>query len=185
MYPCFFKKVTYGLALKGLAMFKREARLRVHLEVDRRDEPPIRDGEPRAAMNGTLTVKYLKPGTDYVVYRFNGTEALPDGIVIDLLDMTYERRYPFTAHTDTWVFKDPLPILSDSATYYVAVEEGPNRMRVADSLKQRVPKFFLSHEPAWNPTSPSIDVRPTGDPELADSPEFISLLERPIASGGW
>merc|ERR1740116_621406 len=160
-------------------------RPRVHLEVDQRDEPRVRLGHPQVAMRGTVTVKNLKPGQNYVLYRFNSTEALPDGVAIDLLDVTYQRRYPFTTRADTWIFEDPLPIMSDSATYYVAIEGGPIGIQIADSLKDRVPWSFLAHRPAWNPTNLTIATRPTGDPELALSPVFKSLAEIPVAPQWW
>merc|ERR1711920_960415 len=84
------------------------------------------------------------------------------------------------AQDDKWFFKDPHPILSDSATYYVAIREGRRKMKVADSLKHRVPRDFLHNEPKWNPTSRSVDVRPTGDPELALIPQFKSLSGVPL-----
>lgn len=73
MYPCFYKEVTYGLSIKGLSMFGVDKRPRVHLDVDRPDEPRVRLGHPAAEMRGTVTVKDLTPGLHYVLYRFNST----------------------------------------------------------------------------------------------------------------
>jgi len=179
MYPCFYREVTYGLAIKGLSMFGVAERPRVHLEVDRPDEPRVRMGRPQVAMRGTLTVKDLTPGRHYVIYRFNSTEALPDGAIIDLLDMRFEQRYPFQAQSESWVFADPKPIMSDSATYYVAIRANLEDVRVADSLKERVPQAFLREQPVLTLKSAILDVRPTGDPELARNPQFRSLAEYP------
>lgn len=184
MYPCFYKQVTYGLAIKGFDMFGIEARPRVHLEVDRPDEPRVRIGHPAVAMKGIVTVKGLTPGRHYVLYRFNSTEALPDGAIIDLLDMWYERRYRFQAASEAWTFEDPTPIMSDSATYYVAVQANRHDVEVADSLKHRVPQAFLQEESAYMRNRELAydrthwDVRPSGDPELANS-DFKSLASLP------
>jgi len=187
MYPCFYEEVTYGLAIKGLSMFGVDERPRVHLEVDRPDEPRVRLGYPVAFLRGTVTVKGLTPGRHYVLYRFNSTEALPDGAIIDLLDMRFERRYRFHAKDETYHFEDPALIRSDSATYYMCIRANQTDVRVADSLKHRLPYAFLRYEERMGvPLKDALlDVRPTGDPELANNHEFKSLaaLPSPAYSG--
>jgi len=182
MFPCFYEQVTYGLAIKGLNMFGRGPR--VHLDMDRPDEPRVRLGHAQAMMHGHVTVTELQPGRKYVLYRFNSTEALPDGVALDLLDMSYERRYPFEATGETWSFKDPQPIMSDSSTYYVAIAADAWDIEVADSLKQRVPKAFLDEAKAFGVDTPNLhkDVRPLGDPELTLAPLFKSLAELPSSN---
>lgn len=189
MYPCFFENATYGLAVTGLGMFATSP-LRVSLAVDRPDEPRIRLGYAPAKLKGAVTVQGLQPGRHYVLYRYNSTEALPDGAAIDLLDVNYEHRTPFTALTTEWHFQDPHPIMSNTATYYVAVQASDSTLNVVDSLKQDVPLTFLraAEKSGADEEDISKDVRPTGDPELAIAPSYKSLatsVATPVPQGSW
>lgn len=102
--------------------------------------------------------------------------------------MRFQARYRFQAEGEVWTMEDPISIMSDSATYYVAILATAEDVKEADSLKKRVPLEFLRHAPeddVWDETkAPHLDVRPTGDPELARNPQFRSLAERPPAELG-
>lgn len=116
MYPCFDSSVTYGLAVTGLAV---TGTLPVSLSTDGAvSEPDTRQGQPPAALHGTVTVSGLTSGTSYVLYRYNGTAALPLG---PPFDVNYEFKVPFVATAATWTYVDPQTFLSNTATYYVAV----------------------------------------------------------------
>lgn len=187
MYPCFYKKVTYGLALRGLNMFGASTVPRVSLEVDRPDEPRVRLGHAQALMQGTITVHGVTPGLNYMLYRFNSTQALPDGMAIDLLDMTYHLRYSFVPDSETWRFEDPQPIMSDSSTYYVAILANKHQVEIADLLQGTVPKAFLrsvqtDKEKADLLREHTVDLlKERADPELSRAPFFKSLAEVPEA----
>merc|ERR1711934_271847 len=57
MYPCFYKEVTYGLAVTGLDV--QAETLRVVLDVDRQDEPNIRSWQQAVQLTGTVVVHGL------------------------------------------------------------------------------------------------------------------------------
>lgn len=118
MYPCFYDKVTYGLAVRGL---QKTGNLPVVLNVDRQDEPDVRQPFSRAAqLRGTVTVSGLAVGQSYVLYRYDSTGSLPSGSAVE----GFEHKIPFTADGESWTFKDPNTFSSHSATYYVAVSAG-------------------------------------------------------------
>lgn len=117
MYPCFDTEVTYGLAITGIDT--AGPILPVALVTSGAvSEPNIRDGAPAVNLTGTVTVGGLQAGAHAVLYRYNGTETVPAQPPYDVGAVTIT---PFTATGPTWTFADPLPFLSSSATYYIAV----------------------------------------------------------------
>ena len=67
---------------------------------------------------GKVSVSGLVAGEAYTLYRFSSTDSLPKG---PPPFSGYEHKHEFTPSSDTWVFSDPTPFLSNSATYFVAV----------------------------------------------------------------
>jgi len=138
-------------------------------------------------MQGTITVHGVTPGLNYMLYRFNSTQALPDGMAIDLLDMTYHLRYSFVPDSEDWRFEDPQPIMSDSSTYYVAILANKHQVEIADLLQGTVPKAFLrsvqtDKEKADLLREHTVDLlKERADPELSRAPFFKSLAEVPEA----
>merc|ERR1740115_38919 len=122
-----------------------------------------------------------------MLYRFNSTQALPDGMAIDLLDMTYHLRYSFVPDSETWRFEDPQPIMSDSSTYYVAILASKHQVEIADILQGAVPKAFLRNvqtdkEKADLLREHTADLlKERADPELSRAPFFKSLAALPQA----
>merc|ERR1711972_1292086 len=183
LYPCFNKDVTYGLAIEGLNMFGFDSAPRVRLDVDSPWEPRVRYGEPQAKLKGSLTVEGLIPGRHYIVYRFNSTDALPDGVSIDLLDVGFEYRYGFKAQSTTLKFEDPHPIMSDSSTYYVAVRASKLHEDAIDSLKDPTPREFLKVAVAVGEGSSELKTisRPKDlDADMSKLPYFKSLAARTL-----
>ena len=117
MYPCFDTDVTYGLAVTGLATAGPILPVAL-ITPGAVSEPNIRDGAPAVNLTGTVIVGGLSAGARGVLYRYNGTDALPAGPPYSV-GAAYST--PFTAAGSTWTFADPVPFLSSSATYYVAV----------------------------------------------------------------
>ena len=112
-YPCFYEVVAYGLATKGFAI---EAPTRpVHIDVDRRTEPNVRNNETAVPLHATVTARELTLGKSYALYRYTGFNSFPQSD----LEHGYERKVPFVAAADTWTHRDPVPFLSSNATYYV------------------------------------------------------------------
>jgi hypothetical protein len=116
MYPCFDESVTYGLAVKGLAV---TGSLPVSLKVDIVEEPNVRSGDKPTAVHGEVTVSGLKAGTKYTLYRYGSTEALPNA---QPFEKGAEYTHTFVASGATWTYKDPTSFLSNSATYYLAAD---------------------------------------------------------------
>jgi len=117
MYPCFYQKVTYGLAITGLQV---KGSFPVSLQVDIQTEPNVRQGASPKPIHGSIVVSGLTASTEYTLYRFNSTKALPSG---PPFAPTAERSYDFTPSSSTWKFQDPHTFMSNSATYYLAAEK--------------------------------------------------------------
>jgi len=115
MYPCIYDQVTYGLAITGLDV---EGILPASLTVDITAEPDVRRSRQPTAIHGTVEVTGLTAGNEYVLYRFSGTENLPQKAPFT----GYEHKTPFEATGSSYTYKDPNTFLSNSATYYIAVE---------------------------------------------------------------
>ena len=115
-FPCFYESVAYGLAVQGLALAAPTQPL--HIDVDRPDEPDIRQpGQQPASLHATVVVRSLEPGASYVLYRYAGINSFPDKD----FDQGYEHKVPFVATAETWTYEDPEAFLSSGATYYIAV----------------------------------------------------------------
>lgn len=120
-YPCFYDKVTYGLAVNGFDV--KVPTLPVHIDVDQQSEPDVRTGAKPILMHATVTVSGLEPGRKYVLYRYKGFNSFP----VSDFGTGYDRKIPFsflyvpTGPSNTWTYKDPEPFLSNSAMYYFAV----------------------------------------------------------------
>ena len=108
-----------GIAIRGVL----GSGLPTSLAVDKQEEPDTREAAPPALLHGTVTISNLTKGEKYVLYRYRGTASLPvDGSV-----GKFEARMPFTAPGVKWVYKDPRPILSDTAVYFRTFRaEGPH-----------------------------------------------------------
>ena len=115
MYPCFDASVTYGLAVLGLDVNGTTFPTSVSTP-GAAGEPNVRAGQPAVALQATLTVTGLTAGSAYVLYRYNGTDALPAG---PPFDVGFQAKTPFTAAKDSFVFADPLPFMSDTAVYWL------------------------------------------------------------------
>jgi len=115
-YPCFYEQVAYGLATKGFAM--DVSTLPLQIDVDRQDEPSIRDGYSKPAeLHATIIVGELVAGQSYFLYRYSGINSFPASD----LEQGYESKLQFTAESDTWIHQDAEAFLSNGATYYIAV----------------------------------------------------------------
>ena len=116
MFPCFPTDVTYGLAVTGLNVSGTTLPVRLSTS-GAAGEPNTRSGFPPVPLTGTVTVSGLTSGSKYVLYRYNGTDALPAGPPFST-GASYVT--PFTATGTEWVYADPNPFSSDSATYWLA-----------------------------------------------------------------
>ena len=127
MYPCFDESLTYGLAVRGLAINAPTLPLVLSTDGAVR-EPNTRSGAPATALKGTVTISGLIANRRYVIYRYDGTDALPT-------EPPFNRGHTITIHfvaagpTHEW--SDPKPFSSDSAVYYVCV---PGEDAVASDL---------------------------------------------------
>jgi len=115
MYPCIYDQVTYGLAVTGVDV---QGTLPVSLTVDITEEPNVRSQGQPTTVHGTVEVSGLQVGNRYEVYRFSGTEHLPSKAPFT----GYEHKTEFTATGNTHTFEDSNTFMSNSATYYIAVD---------------------------------------------------------------
>ena len=123
MYPCFDEKVTYGLAVTGLAV---EGSLPVALEVDlgsSQQEPNVREGARASMISGMVTVSGLSAGESYTIYRYDTPAQtvpvkVPSAAPFDASNAIKQ----FKADAETYTFQDPTGIASDGATYYVCAK---------------------------------------------------------------
>ena len=112
--------MTYGLALYGLDVNSTAASPLFPVSVltpGAVGEPNVRLGEPAVLLTGTITVSGLTAGTAYVLFRYNGTAALPAG---PPFAKGAQSATPFTAKGATWSVADPVPFWSDTAVYWLA-----------------------------------------------------------------
>lgn len=114
MYPCFDEKVTYGLAVTGIAV---TGTLPVSLMVDITYEPNVRNRERASQVHGKVTVSGLTSGTSYTLFRYGSTADLPSG---PPFAPKAEHTKDFVATGPTWTYSDPNTFASNSATYYLA-----------------------------------------------------------------
>jgi hypothetical protein len=118
MYPCFDRSVTYGLAVTGLNVTGTTFPLSLST-LGSVSEPDVRMGQSPSNLRGTVTVTGLTTGSNYILYRYGSTAALPTGP--NNWDTGFETKTPFTATGATWKFDDPKTFASNTAVYYVAV----------------------------------------------------------------
>jgi hypothetical protein len=117
MFPCFPTELTYGLAVLGLNV-SGGGTLPVSLSTSgAAGEPNTRSGQPAVPLTGTVRVSGLTAGAKYNLFRYNGTDTLPFGPPFSKGAVFTT---PFTAAGPEWVYSDPNPFSSDSATYWLA-----------------------------------------------------------------
>ena len=94
--------------------------------MDRFDEPDLRASppQPAAALRATVTVGLgthpnatLVVGRRYTLFRFDGYRTLP-ATPAGWGTGNYTSAHPFVGTGPTYVFEDPLAILSSGTTHY-------------------------------------------------------------------
>uniref|UniRef100_A0A7S2F8Z7 Uncharacterized protein n=1 Tax=Octactis speculum TaxID=3111310 RepID=A0A7S2F8Z7_9STRA len=130
MYPCIDESVTYSLAVMGFAVNDEDSSLvpvALTVNVPNASEPDVRRGEEPVQLFGVVTVgPGLVQGARYSLYRFSGTDSLPQS---PPFDVGYEHVFSFEYDTEDdeaadpgfFVYEDPNPFFSDTAVYYLAV----------------------------------------------------------------
>jgi len=117
MYPCFDEKVTYGLAVTGIAV---KDSLPVSLQVDITQEPNVRSGSRPKPVHGKVTVSGLTSGSNYTLFRYKSTADLPTA---QPFAPKAEYITDFVATGKNWTYNDPHTFESNSATYYLAASK--------------------------------------------------------------
>lgn len=123
-YPCFYDQVTYGMAANGFDT--KVPTLPVHIDVDKQEEPDVRQKQKPIDLHATVTVRGLTAGKSYVLYRYKGFNAFPS----QGFDRDYDRKVHFVAAGVEWTYKDAEPFLSDGAVYYIAVLDEADAIQV-------------------------------------------------------
>ena len=80
-------------------------------------EPNVRAGAAPVQLLATLTITGLASGGKYMLFRYNGTQQLPQA---PPFSAGAESSTPFTAAASSHEIKDPVPFWSDTAVYWLA-----------------------------------------------------------------
>lgn len=138
-YPCIPDDLDFGVTIAGnasevappwpLAGSSPAAVVTVPLSlaVDRFNEPDLRasPSQPAAAMRATVTDTHpnatLVVGRWYQLYRFDGYRTLP-ATKAGWSTGNYTSRHPFVGTAPTYVFEDPLAVLSSGTMHYRCAE---------------------------------------------------------------
>jgi len=123
-YPCFYDQVTYGMAANSLDT--QVPTLPVHIDVDKQQEPDVRQKQKPIELHATVTVRGLTAGQSYALYRYTGYNSFPSQV----FDHDYDRKVHFVAADVEWTYKDAEPFLSDGAVYYIAVLDEAETIQV-------------------------------------------------------
>lgn len=119
-YPCVPSDgPDWGFAITGVVEQMTSKTLPLFLAVDRFDEPDMNNPfEKPAKLTGTVTVTGLTGGGAYSILRWDNYTKVPTST--EYLDSSYDYKHDFVAPTnsDSYQFHDPVPILSDGASYY-------------------------------------------------------------------
>ena len=118
MYPCFYNKVTYGLAVTGLDVVGNKMPLYITTD-GAQFEPNVRDKQEPIPLTATITVTGLTADHQYELFRYNSTDSLPAG---PDFSVGHQTRLVFIAGGPVWRHVDTLPFPSNSAVYYVCVQ---------------------------------------------------------------
>lgn len=115
-YPCIYEKYGFGWAIEGFLDEKEGLPLSLKVKPSRA-EPDTRLGGRPIPLSGTVTVSGLSVGSRYEIYRWDSV-----GEAFDYSKARMVQR--FVASKEHEVYTDPVPIASDSATYFRCVKEG-------------------------------------------------------------
>jgi hypothetical protein len=120
-YPCINEQQNLGFAILGPV--EEEKSIRVHLTLDRFDEPDNSEMNLRnpADIKGTVTVDGpLEVGETYMILRWNDFNKVPT--TGRYLESEYDDSHSFVASSSTFTYKDPVPFHSTGTTYYRCVK---------------------------------------------------------------
>jgi len=108
-YPCIYVRWGFGWAITGVSDPAEGFPLSLH--VDSVSEPNVPLGQQPANFYGTVVVTGVEPGTLYDIFRWDSVAT-----AYDYGKATFATTFNATNHT--FIFEDPVTILSSSATYY-------------------------------------------------------------------
>lgn len=120
-YPCINENQNLGFAVLGPV--EEETSIRVHLKLDRFDEPDNNRMNLRNPVDikGTVTVEGpLTVGETYTILRWNDYKKVPT--TGKYFDSKFDDSHTFVADADTYTFADPTPFKSTGTTYYRCVK---------------------------------------------------------------
>jgi len=120
-YPCINEQQNLGFAILGPV--EEETSIRVHLTLDRFDEPDNNEMNLRNPVDikGTVTVEGpLEKGEKYTILRWNDFKRVPT--TGKYLESEYDASHTFVASSETFTYADPVPFQSTGTTYYRCVK---------------------------------------------------------------
>jgi len=125
-YPCINEQQNLGFAVLGPV--EEEKSIRVHLMLDRFDEPDNSRMNLKHPVDikGTVTVEGpLTTGETYTILKWNDFKKVPT--TGKYLDSQFDDSHTFVAAAETYVYEDPSPFKSTGTTYYRCVQgsKGP------------------------------------------------------------
>jgi len=120
-YPCINENQNLGFAVLGPV--EEEKSVRVHLALDRFDEPDNNQMNLRNPVDikGTVTVDgSLEVGENYTILRWNDYKRVPTSG--KYFDSQYDDAHTFVATAEAYVYHDATPFKSTGTTYYRCVK---------------------------------------------------------------
>lgn len=128
-YPCIQTERDFGWAITGIeySTTDRNAAViqRVSLDVDRYDEPDLRQAAAPAALKATLTVHApLAKGGHYRIMRWDDYHRVPTrssstNTNTNTAGAGFDSSHDFVASDDgPHIYQDPIPVLSNGTSYY-------------------------------------------------------------------
>lgn len=123
-YPCINEQQNLGFAVLGPV--EEEKSVRLHLKLDRFDEPDNNQMNLQnpVDIHGTVTVEGpLEVGEMYTILRWNDFKSVPT--TGKYFDSTFDDSHTFNATAETYVYEDTTPFQSTGTTYYRCVKGSP------------------------------------------------------------
>jgi len=123
-YPCINEQQNLGFAVLGPV--EEEKSVRLHLKLDRFDEPDNNQMNLQnpVDIHGTVTVEGpLEVGEMYTILRWNDFKSVPT--TGKYFDSKFDDSHTFNATAETYVYEDTTPFQSTGTTYYRCVKGSP------------------------------------------------------------
>ncbi|GAB5363341.1 hypothetical protein AAMO2058_000874400 [Amorphochlora amoebiformis] len=132
-YPCIPQMVDYGYSIKGIRDTGGLS-LPLYLVLDKTYEPNVRFGPPKD-MYAKVTISNLKSGCKYNLLCYHGAKNVPQN---GNYFANVHHNFSFVASGPEFIYKDPVPFLSDLVVYYFAIPINKDSNSMKTSYSQEL-----------------------------------------------